>query len=330
VDSLTVVRASSERKPEPGRHGRRDREVMRQDDFWRRYSSLRALGLGYPVEGDEGVVGGVASVLESWLGLDTVAATHHAGRWTLLRRDAALHEMLARRLAPADLAALLDTVSVEGIENIQDARSNGRGVVFLSLHYSLYASVLVLWLARAASRGLFNHLSVLYVARPDGKPEAFLEAMRRSDAAEFISSSTIRLIDLGSGAVSATRNLVAGIESGGAALIFSDRLSVPGADKRAVTVSLADREIGIARGVPWLTNAVQAPVVPVFIHPSAADRHAIVFGPPERIGATHDSSVVVRSVMQFLIDRAVHVDPDPWDGWASVAQLDIGTASFSA
>ena len=219
------------------------RDASRQNDFWRRYSGLRALGLAYPVEGDESAINGVTDVFQSWLGLEQTAATYHADRWGLLRRDAAMHETLARRLAPEDLASLLDTVEVEGLNYIEAARLLGRGVVFLSLHYSLYASILVLWLARAASQGLFDHLSVLYVARPDGKPSVFAQAMQRSESAGFISSSTIRLVDLGQGPVRATRNLIAGLQAGGAALIFScvassgssyGRQACPRADIRTV------------------------------------------------------------------------------------------------
>ncbi len=118
----------------------------------------------------------------TWLGLDRRAARHLAGRWALMRRDAALHETLARRMAPRELDALLETLSVRGRERLAEAQAGGRGMLAPSMHYSLYASLLVLWLAREAARGSFDHLAVLYVARPGGGPETFREAMLRSKA----------------------------------------------------------------------------------------------------------------------------------------------------
>jgi lauroyl/myristoyl acyltransferase len=293
-------------------------------DFWNRYVGLRALALGYPLELDEASLGDATRGLRTWLGLDAAAASYQASRRLLLRRDAALHELLARELPPADLTALLDSVAVEGMEHLRGPQASG-GVLFLSLHYSLYASLLVLWLARAASRGLFSQLAVLYWATPGGAPDTFLEAMRRSEDAGFIPSSTIVLIDLGEGSVRATRKLMSTLESGGAALIFSDRLTQPGVDRRSVTVTIGHRQVGIARGVPWLAGTAGCPVVPVHVRPHEDNRHAIVFGAPLCIGVDGDASAVIQAGMQYLLDRAVLVDPGPWDGWASLGRLTAET-----
>jgi lauroyl/myristoyl acyltransferase len=285
------------------------------------------VALGCSMESGEEAAARVSAIaMQSWLSLDEREATANARRRMLLRRDAALHEMLALQLPPAQLEALLDESVVEGVEHVR-AASSRQGVLFLSLHYSLYSSLLILWLARAASRGLFDHLAVLYWATEDGGPATFVEAMRRSQAAGFVSESALRLIDLGEGPVRATRLILDGLQEGGAALVFSDRLSPPGAERRAVTVTLGGRPLGVARGVPWLVHAARGPVIPVHIRPDSENRHRIVFAPALAEGPGTDASAVVQSALQRLVDSTVMIDPAPWDAWPSLAKLEGRTGA---
>lgn len=289
--------------------------------FWERYTRLRVLGLAYPVRGDELVEGRVAKALNTWLGVDSATATSLAGRWALMRRDAALHEALLRRMPPGDLDALLDTLSVRGLERV-DAADRLRGALLLSMHYSLYASMEVLWLARQAARGAIDHLAVLYVARPDAEPASFTDALLRSEGAGFIPRSKLRLIDLGGGSIAATRAIVDSLQAGGAALIFSDRLSMPGEERRAVTVRIGRGRIGMAFGLPWLAAMARAPVIPVHIEPDLDDHHAIVFGPSA--GPTSDGChSLIAIAMQYLVDQTAIVKPELWDGWPSLDQFDV-------
>jgi hypothetical protein len=291
------------------------------DEFWQVYLGLRVVALGCPMDGrEETAVTTAALAMQDWLGLSAEEACHHAKRRMLLRRDAALHEMLALELVPAQLEMLLDSTTIDGIEHVR-AATRHKGLLFLSLHYSLYTSLLILWLARATSHGLFEHLAVLYWATEDGGASAFVHAMRRSQAAGFVSGSALRLIDLNEGPIRATRLLLDGLQEGGAGLVFSDRLSEPGSERRAVTVTLGRRQVDVARGVPWLVGAGRRPVIPVHIRPESGNRHAIVFARPLREGVDGDAPAVVQSALQQLVDSTVLVDPAPWDGWPSLGKL---------
>ena len=283
------------------------------------YDGLRVAALGCPLhEDEESVARDTARLLERWLRLDPGDAVRQARRRMVLRRDAALHELLLRRMSPRRLDDILDAIEVEGMPD--DASGRGDGAVLLSLHYSLYSSLLVLWLARAVTRGLFPHLAILYWATEDGTPSALADAMRRCDEAGLVRASALRLVDLGGGPVRATRTVISAVQEGGAALVFADRIGPPGVDARSVTVTIGERPLGIARGVPWLVHAAGCAVIPVHIRP-CGNRHRIVFGRPLQPGDGGGAADVVRAALQHLLDETVRVDPGPWDGWPALVDV---------
>ena len=96
------------------------------------------------------------------------------------------------RLPPPALAELLDTVTVEGLAHL-DGLQQERGVLLLSVHYSLSTSLLWLWLARATAQGRFRHLATLFRSGPVG---GYADLWRRFGELETVGHPSSTLEEL--------------------------------------------------------------------------------------------------------------------------------------
>src|SRR4051794_13139303 len=94
-------------------------EAPEADRFWTLYRSTRLLALTRPVsEEEEEILAIIARRMEQALGLDPAEAGRQATRALFAYRDEWLHGELALELPPADIARLLDTIAVDGLDQI--------------------------------------------------------------------------------------------------------------------------------------------------------------------------------------------------------------------
>lgn len=288
-------------------------QLSTAEAFWPTYRSARLRILAQPFQEVEArLAAQVAQVLQDYLGLDAPTAAYQARRNVFHRRERLLHETLTLDLAPERLGELLDAITVEGIDHLLRLPDD-RGTLLVSLHYSTVSSLLCLWLAGAAARGTFSHLTVLLDSGPAGSLGLPASRVDELEAAGLARRSATTLVDMDT-AASATRHLVARLRSGGTALVLPDAGFVPATEGKAVPLTLGRRQVGIARGAAWLAEVARCPIVPVHIRPDG-DTYTIVFGAPVEPGAGGDAAGAIQSVAQGLLERTVLRDPAPWEGW---------------
>jgi lauroyl/myristoyl acyltransferase len=226
-------------------------------------------------------------------------------------------------LSPTAWIQILDRMDVIGLDHLAGLEQD-QGLVLVSLHYSLYSSLLVLWLARATVRGLFNHLTMLVVSNPAG---ALRPSERRlsqlAEAGIWDLARTILLDRRLIGASGATRQLVRRIRDGGAVLILPDAAILPAGEK-GLTVRVGHQTVGMPPGLAWLCRTTGTPLASVYVRPHADDQHAIEFGIPAYPGIIKNSDAVVRDVFVALVEQAISDDPTPWEGWLRDGLLPAG------
>lgn len=288
----------------------------KHDRAWAAYCAARLVALGAPFDEAEGAaLARAEAALRRSIGLEPAPAAYQARRCLLFRREHLIHESFVLDMDLRRMPQILDSVAVIGLEHLLSV-DQGRGLLLVSLHYSLYSSVLVQWLARAAARGVLGRrLTVLLRSGYTGyglPPEGRLEAAER---AGLLSRASFALLDrTPSGPAAAARSLAAELRGGNAVLLFPDARFVPQSDK-ALVVSVGRQTVGLPRGAAWLVQAVRCPVLPVHLRPDGEDRHAIVFGPALDPATGLDPRSLVEAALQHLVQDAVLVDPGPWEGW---------------
>lgn len=286
------------------------------DPIWDSYCGARIIAFSLPPsEIERAGELRAAAALRHCLGLDAADAAYQARRCFLYRREVLLHEVFTLNLAPLALDQILDAMDVVGSDQLRDI-GPGQGVILLSLHYSLYSSLLTLWLAQATVRGLFKDLTVLVLSNPSGSlrpPQRRLEQLEQAGIWSLTRTTLVdrRLL----GAPWAARKLAACVNGGGAVVILLDALFLPAGSERTLTLSIGRQNVGVQRGAAWLVRSTGAPVVPVHIHPHGDDGHAIVFDSPVCPATETDGGAAVQGIMQRLLEQTVLADPGPWEGW---------------
>jgi len=283
-------------------------------EFWSTYRSIRLRLATLPLNDLERTLAeqAAAAMAES-LGLAPAEAAYQGRRTALFRRERLLHEALALDLAPLRLATLVDALHVEGVEHVRGLRA-GDPVLLLSLHYSLFSSLLCLWLTRlAAQQTVFHHLTILFdsgTVAPQPIPPSRVDALVAGGLGR---RETTTLLDMALHK-GATRDLVTRLRGGEAVLAFPDGALLAGSERDAPTVRLGHRTLSLGRGVPFLMRHARATLLPVTLRPRG-DQHAIVFGEPIRARSEQDVASSIQAVVQQLIDQTVLADPGPWEGW---------------
>ena len=269
----------------------------------------------------ETMVTQIARKIEGYLGLQAADAVRQARRSVFAHRDRLFHEMLMLDLAPERLHDPLDAMVVQGIEHVANV-PQGRGVLLLSLHYSVFNSLLTLWLARAAARGLFGHLTVLIDAGQ--KKDIGLSAHRfvELERAGVFNHAAFSLLYTAPGP-GAARQLVARLRAGEAVLVYHDATFLPASADQSLRLMVGQQAVGVPSGAAWLARMTGCSIVPVFIRPEE-DTYAIVFAEAAAWQGAAESATVVQSVLQRLIDHTVLVDPAAWAAWPGLPERQAG------
>jgi len=275
------------------------------NDPWAAYCAARYVTLSIPsLEVEENAERKAAAALASWLTLETDVAEYHARRCTLFRRERWLHDGFTIDLEPGLMRLLLDRLTVVGTEHAADAIRN-RGVLLVSLHYSLYSSVLIWWLTRVAAQGVFRRLFLLFRSTSMGRYLLHSRRLIETEANGLFSQANVHFLDRTIlGPAGAAARMLNELKAGNTVFLLADAaLRPPGCKSLAVRVG--NQNVGLARGVSWLAEKSRCAVIPLYIRPHNDEGHAIVLAPPAD----------AKEAVQFLIDQTILVDPSPWDGW---------------
>lgn len=285
------------------------------------YRGAVALALARPWSNEEQAVSGrIADAMRRSLGLEAPEAARQARRCLLLRRVQQLHEVLALQASPAVVRQMLDGVEVRGLDHLAGLDPR-RGVVLVSLHYSLYSSLLPLWLAGATARGWFHHLTLLLDSGPTGSLKLSPERTRELEAAGLGRSSQIALVDRRrEGPALAARRLLGTLRQGGAVLLLPDAPAGEWRERRTLGVSFGGGMLRLPAGVGWLARSTQCSLVPVCLQPHG-EGYRVVFGPPATFDAAQGAGGLDR-LFSELLARTVLRDPAPWESWLWLHRLE--------
>jgi lauroyl/myristoyl acyltransferase len=285
------------------------------DKAWATYCAARLLALGAPLDDLEQAAMARAEVsLQRCFGFDSAAAAYHARRCLLFRREHLIHESFVLDMPVSQVLQIIDSVVVVGLEQLLHVNKS-RGLLLVSLHYSLYSSLLWLWLARAAARGLIRRFTVFMRSGYMAYGAVSEHRWEHAERSGLLSRESFALVDrTESGPSAAARELVSRLRRGDVVLLFPDASFIPQKD-RAIELSIGRQTISLPRGAAWLVQAVQCPVLPVYLRPDAADGHAVVFGAVHDTRAGFDPGSVVQGALQHLVHDTVMADPGPWEGW---------------
>ena len=291
-----------------------DTTTRRRHDTLAAYGAARCAALGFPLtQLEQSAEQRAAAALSCYLGVGQAAAAYYARRCILFHRDRVLHEALVLDLPAHRIPDILSSVKAVGADQLATLDPN-RGIVLVSLHYGLYSSMLIWWLAQATASNLFKKLTVLMRSNPTG--QYVVSARRLEDfEAAGVWSRRVTLADRTAvGPTGTARALLGRLGPGGAVLMFPDAELRP-AEEQTQTVTIGRHDLGLPRGAAWLAEMRQCAVVPVYIRPHGASAHAVLFGPAMPPASPGDAAARVNASVQYLMDQTVMLDPSPWEGW---------------
>lgn len=282
---------------------------------WAVYCASRYVALSLPSpEIEQEAEKRAAAAMQCYLALGPESSSYYSRRCILFRRDHLLHDALALDIVPDRIPVLLNSVSDVGTNQLRNVEP-GQGVLLVSLHYSLYSSMLIWWLARATVRGIFNSLTVFFRSNALGRYVLSEQRINEFENIGVWSRTRVTLLDgTAVGSPAAARMLSNQLSAGGAVLVFPDAWLLPDTDK-SLTVCIGQQTLGLPRGVAWLLKASRCTIVPVHIRPHAEHSHAVVFGSPAYFNSNQDPSETAKATLQQLVDQTILVDPSPWEGW---------------
>jgi hypothetical protein len=291
-----------------------DAARRRRDDTWAAYGALRYAALGFPLTRiEQSAEQRAAATLSCYLGIRQAAAAYYARRCILFHRDQVLHEVLGLDLPARRMPEILSSATAVGVDQLATLDPS-RGIVLVSLHYGLYSSVLIWWLAQATVNNLFKRLTVLVRSNPTGQYVASSRRLKDLQAAGVCSRSVTLFDRSAVGPIGTARALLGRLGPREAVLMFPDAKLRPAAEQTP-TVTIGRYNLGLPRGAAWLAERRQSTVVPVYVRPHGDGAHAVVFGPAMPPASHDDATARVTATVQHLVNQTVMLDPSPWEGW---------------
>jgi lauroyl/myristoyl acyltransferase len=297
------------------------------DAFWAAYRGACFVALAQPVSAiEQDRLGPIAQRMGDYLGLSPEAAAYQARRALFCYRQEWIHSEMALELPPAAITTLVDSVEVEGrlwLERTEQAR----GLLLTSLHYSLYSSLLWLWLVQATGRGLFRRLTIMMVADRPALGARTTRQIQRLEAAGLLAPGAVTVIERSRSvalAPAVVRTLLSRLRAGETVYFCAEPYFVDPTDRHAAVLTLGPAALGLPGGVPWLARAAQCPVVTLHIHPGLDDRYVVSCNPPAAPDPPGGAGQGVVAALQQLLDQTVRVDPAHWEGWVWIRPAQAG------
>ncbi|MEW6324531.1 MAG: lysophospholipid acyltransferase family protein [Nitrospirota bacterium] len=200
------------------------------------------------------------------------------------------------RLGRGDRRAILGRVVIEGLEHLEGARSQGRGVIFLTAHLGN-------WELMGIVCSLLGYR--LYpVARPLDNPwiNRLVNRIRSRFGGEVVSKKS----------ESAPRDIVQALRGGDLVGMLLDQNMSP---HHGVFVDFFGRPACTSKGLAVIARRTGAPVVPAFIVREGLDRHRILLQPPVELARTGDPDADLlanTARCTAVIERMVRAHPEQW------------------
>jgi Kdo2-lipid IVA lauroyltransferase/acyltransferase len=212
-------------------------------------------------------------------------------------QNAALNLLEVSKLSsftPANISSLVEYDTVEGLENYKVAHAKGKGIIYLTGHFSS-------WELLPTAHALHGY-PLSFITRPlDNIPlERHLLKIRESKGNQVINKKN------------SARQVLKRLNSGGAAGILMDQNTSP---DEGIFVDFFGVPAATTTSVALFALRTDAPVLPGFLTPMRHRRYRIKFLPPMdaiRTGdMSHDLEVNTRRYNQVL-EGIVREQPETW------------------
>ena len=191
---------------------------------------------------------------------------------------------------------LKDSVTISGVENIDEALQKGKGGVILSAHIGH-------WEMGAAVISLLGYpLSVVALAHKDDKVNALFNSQR-----EFFGTTVIQT-------TGAIRRCLDHLKQNRLIAILGDRDFGP----HGLTMDFLGRKAIIPKGAALFALKTGAPIIPVFFLRAANDKFHFILGkpinPPSLDGGRVSDQDVEAFIKKYLplIEEQIRLAPSQW------------------
>lgn len=227
------------------------------------------------------------------------------------------HHMPRRKL----VRWLQSSVEFQGLEHIEAAQRQGRGVILCGLHFtSVYLLVPILWLKGYSFTGAGSPRS----GWVRNEPVIHLQDSSGAGTVRWYTKADFR------GAV----EMLKALQRGEAVLGFADghlqrdRTALAHYGHRAAMhpaatshVSLLGRRVAANTGIAWFHLQSGAPVVPVKLLRKCGSRLRVIVEPALDLAEKKDLQSVTRAIYGAL-EKDLYLDPALWSYWDRLQQME--------
>jgi Kdo2-lipid IVA lauroyltransferase/acyltransferase len=200
-----------------------------------------------------------------------------------------------RRLTAATIAGLVEYDPECGRNNFEAARSQGRGILYITGHFSA-------WELLPAAHALYGH-PLSFITRPLDSPqlEQYLLRIREAPGNRVISKRK------------SARQILETLKSAGCVGVLMDQNTDPQQD--GIFVSLFGIPAATTSSVALFALRTEVPVLPGYLTPMRNGRYTIKFLPPIELVRTGDSARDVHvNTQRFnnVMERIIAEQPESW------------------
>ncbi|OIO38643.1 MAG: hypothetical protein AUJ75_02530 [Candidatus Omnitrophica bacterium CG1_02_49_10] len=215
----------------------------------------------------------------------------HETKWVF--RNFALYLVDFFRSPKIDKDFISKHIEFVGIENLDKALSEGKGVIGLSAHIGN-------WELGAASLGILGYdINAVAMVHKSKRVNRFFNDTR--------SSKGFKTIPLGK----ALRSCIEVLKRNGILALVGDKNFGP----NGITVKFFGRDCLLPKGPAFFHIKMGSPIVPVFMVRTHGDRFKMIFEEPMRFNSTGDEErdlISITSDYLKVIERYVKLYPEQW------------------
>ncbi len=198
------------------------------------------------------------------------------------------------RIRRVDRAFIERHVEVTGLEHVERARADGRGIIALTAHLGHWE------LAGMAVQALGHPVSAVALSHEDALVNELFVTQRTTQGMEVIPMGQ------------ATRRCLASLREGRVLALLGDR---DFSHHAAISALLFGRPTWIPRGPAILSIKTRRPVVPGFLVRLAGERFRLVFEPPIYPSAAGANEATVEQLTRryvAVMERYIRAYPTQW------------------
>ena len=195
---------------------------------------------------------------------------------------------------------ILEKVSIEGIENLDDALKKGRGAILLSAHFGHF---ILMYFKMAAAGYTVN---CIMKRMRDERFEEYISEIRDNNGIQTIYSLPHRTC------VSQSLKCLRDNE------VLFILLDQNYGDDGGVFVDFFGKPAATATGPVIFSSRSGAPILPIFIMQDSSGQHRITIAPPVELESAEAGQVdLVRNTAQLtkIIEGYIRQYPHEWGGW---------------